>query len=730
VSFFNELKRRNVFRVGVAYIVVAWLLAQVADLAFENFGTPDWAIKTLLFVLVLGFPLALLFAWAFEMTPEGLKKEKDVDRSQSITQHTGRKLDYTIIAMLAVGLVYFAWESRFKEDSSAVSEADVPAGTSAVETTGESTAQPDKSIAVLPFVNMSSDAEQEYFSDGISEEILNALAKIQDLKVAGRTSSFSFKGKNEDLRIIGEALNVAHILEGSVRKSGDKIRVTAQLIKVDDGYHMWSETYDRELTDIFAIQDEISAAILEQMKLHLIGGESPTQLASARADVEAYNLYLAAKQNIYKRDKVSLELATSLLDRAIAIDPGYAPAHAQRGIVTLLLSEEEYGDIPENEVGDLAKPHFDRALELDSGLVEGIAGLGLYHDMVLEDSEAAIGLLEKALAINPNLINAQNWLQNALGATGRFNESLTIVEQILERDPLYRPAIVNASGAYFRSGSFEKLRTLLERIKIYMPGDMVTKRIEIAYENQLGNYAKSTQLAEQLWLETQERGENVRDAAFLFGLQLLNTAQWERLVQVGAPWQRIRALNELGRKEEAMLIIREQVEEDQQLGFLLDNFMVERQYQQMVEFVESNWEDLDAFEADQSAANGFGSGGLLDLAYAYREIGNTDKYTEIMVRARNSLQLQKEKGANNFLLELSFIRLALFEGRENDALNHYYNAHSLGFYPLDRGTERFPELAALDGNPRYERLLQDSLQHVNSERAKLELGPLEMESYL
>ena len=330
MSLFNELKRRNVFRVGIAYIVVAWLLAQVADLALENFGSPDWVIKTLLFILALGFPLALFFAWAFELTPEGIKKEKDVDRSQSITHHTGRKLDFVIIGILVIALGYFAYDKFVAQP---VSETELTVSSSEPE--GEA-ATADKSIAVLPFVNMSSDPEQEYFSDGISEEILNALAKIKELKVAGRTSSFSFKGKNEDLRLIGKALSVAHILEGSVRKSGNQIRITAQLIKVDDGYHMWSETYDRELTDIFAIQDEISAAILEQMKLQLIGDESPVQLASTRGDVEAYNLYLAAKQNIYKRDKASLELASSLLERANTIDPEYAPAYAQRGIALLL----------------------------------------------------------------------------------------------------------------------------------------------------------------------------------------------------------------------------------------------------------------------------------------------------------------------------------------------------------------------------------------------------------
>ncbi|HKX56675.1 MAG TPA: hypothetical protein VJN01_11250, partial [Xanthomonadales bacterium] len=202
-GLFGELKRRNVFKVGAAYVVMAWLIAQGVDVFLENFGAPEWVIKTVLLLLIAGLPVALFFAWAFELTPEGLKKEKDVDRSQSITHETGRKLDYIIIGVLLVALGWFAWD-KFRPADDAQ-----PGETAAV-------AEVEKSIAVLPFVNMSDDTSNEYFSDGISEEILNALAKVPELQVAGRTSSFAFKGQNQDLRKVGEALGVAHILEGSV----------------------------------------------------------------------------------------------------------------------------------------------------------------------------------------------------------------------------------------------------------------------------------------------------------------------------------------------------------------------------------------------------------------------------------------------------------------------------------------------------------------------------------
>ena len=262
-ALFSELKRRNVFRVGIAYAIVSWVLLQFTDVISPILDIPDWAPKLVFLLLALGFLPALIIAWAFELTPEGIKKEKDVDRSTSIATTTRRKLDYVIIGVLAVGIVILLVD-KFSQ----------PTGSPASDAT-------ELSIAVLPFVNMSSDPEQEFFSDGITEEILNALAAVRQLKVAGRTSSFAFKGQNEDLRRIGDTLGVGHILEGSVRRSGSKVRIAAQLIQVDDGFHVWSDTYDRELTDIFAIQDEIAAAIIRQLKATLLV-EGQQAIASQR----------------------------------------------------------------------------------------------------------------------------------------------------------------------------------------------------------------------------------------------------------------------------------------------------------------------------------------------------------------------------------------------------------------------------------------------------------------
>jgi len=309
MSLFVELKRRNVFRVGLAYLVASWLLMQMVDVLAPVFALPDWAPKLIFLILAIGLVPAIIFSWVFEMTPEGIKRESEVDRSNSITQTTAKKLDMVTIGLLVAAIAAVALDRFMPGPEAPTTGSDISSVTSTEQSAATADQKPDsalvsenqeepekpkpsdKSIAVLPFVNMSDDAGNEYFSDGISEEILNALAKIKDLKVAGRTSSFAFKGKNQDLRNIGVALNVAHILEGSVRKAGNRVRITAQLIKVDDGFHVWSENYDRELDDVFAIQDEISAAILHQLKAHLMGEEATSV---ARTDAKTYDLYLLA----------------------------------------------------------------------------------------------------------------------------------------------------------------------------------------------------------------------------------------------------------------------------------------------------------------------------------------------------------------------------------------------------------------------------------------------------
>jgi TolB-like protein len=295
-GIWQELKRRNVFRVAVAYLAASWLVLQILQLVVEGAEAPAWIMKVMLALAGIGFPLVIGFSWAYELTPEGLKREQEVDRTESITDQTGRRLDRVIIALLAVAVVYFVWE-RQSHDHTAGAVVDPVAAT-------EESATPDtvpepvatltvrNSIAVLPFVNMSSDQEQEYFADGLTEEILNSLAKTPDLLVAARTSSFSFKGTNRPVTEIASALGVEHILEGSVRRGGDTLRITAQLIRASDGFHLWSETFDRTMEDIIVVQEEIAVQIARALDTAMDPEALKAMMAVGTNSVAAYNEYL------------------------------------------------------------------------------------------------------------------------------------------------------------------------------------------------------------------------------------------------------------------------------------------------------------------------------------------------------------------------------------------------------------------------------------------------------
>jgi len=438
MSFFEELKRRNVVRVGIAYVVIGWVLAQVAEFAVDNFGAPDWVLKIFVVFLLLGLPLALFFAWAFEMTPEGIKREKDVDRSKSVTRQTGRKLNSIIVGvlMLAVGLLlvdkfYFSAPGDPEE---------------VIATTGS------QSIAVLPFVNMSED--NDHFADGLSEELLNLLAKMPDLKVAGRTSSFEFKGRNDDLREIGDALGVKHVLEGSVRRSGDRLRITAQLIKVDDGFHVWSETYDRQMADIFDIQDDVAGAITDALKLRL------TATSDRRTgNPEAYALYLESMA-LLDTDDGNHRPAIELLNRAIALDPEFAKAYEAKALAYWNVSG---WTMAANEAQVLVYEAANRALELDPTLVIANSFRKTAHPEAWSYIGEFTGV-EAALTAEPDNPQIIGTFAYDLLTAGYFSESRDLALRQLEIDPLSFNAYANLYKAYTALGERELVESILNRM--------------------------------------------------------------------------------------------------------------------------------------------------------------------------------------------------------------------------------------------------------------------------
>ncbi len=416
-SVWGELKRRNVVRVAVAYVIVGWLILQFADVLVPLLALPEWVGRLNFLLLLVGFPLALFFAWAYELTPEGLKKEKDVDRSESITHITGRKLDFVIIGVLVVAVGYLLVDKIY------LSEGDTAPD--------EIIATERKSIAVLPFVNMSDDPGNEYFSDGISEEILNLLVKIPELRVTSRSSAFSFKGQNVDVPTMAMKLKVAHVLEGSVRKSGDQLRITAQLIEVVTDTHLWSETYDRELKNIFAIQDEIAAAVVDALQITLLGKEPK----ATETDPEAYALYLQGQHFIRQGTADGSQRAETLLKEALAIDPDFAPAwtalsnvyYGQGGIFVLR---------PIGESAELAREASKQALALDpqSGRAYGaLATVEMYYDF---DYATASQHLQRALALNPGDAGIMNISATLEVTLGHLDEAIELLRRAIVLDPL------------------------------------------------------------------------------------------------------------------------------------------------------------------------------------------------------------------------------------------------------------------------------------------------------
>jgi len=454
MSFFAELKRRNVVRVGVAYIVIGWLLAQVAEFAFENFGAPEWVLKTFVVLLLLGMPIVLLFAWAFELTPEGVKREKDVDRSQSITPQTGQKLNRLIIVVMALAIGYLVLDKFVLSG--------IP-GTQPQSATAGISAELKMSIAVLPFVDMSQGKDQEYFTDGLTENLLNALAQVRELRVAGRTSSFAFKDRNEDLREIGEQLGVAHILEGSVQKSGIQIRITAQLINAEDGYHLWSQTYDRKLEDIFAVQDEIANEVARAMRVTLLGHEVEVQRSASQDSTEAYNDYLKGHYEASRGNLPGHERAVTYFQQALQKDPDLALAWAgladSQAYITGFADEDFAVGYEE------ARRNALRALELNPELPEAHVALADIQQSYDWDWAAAEASFRRALELRPGDTNILLSLARLKAMRGRTDEAFADVRQVVERDPLNWAAQRSLAANLATQGRYDEVARILDRLE-------------------------------------------------------------------------------------------------------------------------------------------------------------------------------------------------------------------------------------------------------------------------
>jgi adenylate cyclase len=460
MQFINELRRRNVHRIALAYLAGSWLLIQVAATVFPAYGLPAAALTVLITVLAIGFVPAVILSWVFDWTPDGVRRDTNVSDA-AIIAPTNKRLDRAIIITLVLAVGYFAID-KFVIDPSRDAEKIQTAreegrADALVESFG------DLSILVLPFVNMSADPEQEYFSDGISEELLNLLAKIPELRVISRSTAFTFKGKDIVISEVAKKLNVAHILEGSVRRSGNKVRITAQLIDARTDTHLWSETYDRELDDIFAIQDEISAKVVADLKLKLLGNAPKAE----EIDPKAYDLYLQARYILHAGEEEQEPRAVTLLEKVVELDPDWT-----RGIHELMrayqrLHSRGEGDSAYYEEKTLAL--LDRLFEIDPEGAYAILWRGWLAWQWNNDVQQAAVDLALASHKDPYDLDIQRPIANFLGHLGRYDEANAVLDYIIERDPACGLCISMMATNMRQSGHYREAAVKLESILDWHP---------------------------------------------------------------------------------------------------------------------------------------------------------------------------------------------------------------------------------------------------------------------
>jgi adenylate cyclase len=445
-NFFVELQRRNVYRVAVAYGVVSWLLVQVATQVFPFFDIPAWTVRMVIVVLLLGFPVALVIAWIYDLTPEGLQRTDEIAPRQALSRHTGRKMDFAIIGVLLTIIGVMAWQ-HFRTGKTA-------AGTEL----------PAKSIAILPFVDMSQSRDQEYLSDGITEQIIDSLAHIHGLFVVARTTAFSFKNKSGDIRDIGRQLQVTHVLEGSVRRGNGKVRVAAQLINVVTGFHIWSETYDSTEQDFLSLQSDVAKKVAAALQIELHLAEATQLDKPLTQNPEAYDAYLRGRYLLNKRTADSIQKGRALFEQAVAQDSGFALGYA--GIADSYILLGKLGVISPDEAFSKAWTRVSSALGLDDNLVEGHVSRGILLAEFEWNWAAAETDYRRALELNSNSADAHHWYGRALAEIGRSDEALREIdaaEKLDSRSPFIRTSkakILSAGHRY--QEAIEECRRAIE----------------------------------------------------------------------------------------------------------------------------------------------------------------------------------------------------------------------------------------------------------------------------
>jgi len=461
MNFFDELKRRNVYKVAVVYAVVSWLLIQIATQVFPFFEVPNWAIRLVVLLLIIGFPIVLIIAWAFEATPEGIKRTEAADAAGQRSR--GGAWIYVVLigAALSVGL-FFVGRYTAGHGTSQVHEV--------------TTASPGKSIAVLPLINESGDPKDEYFSDGLSEELIAALAQISGLKVIGRSSSFQFKERKEEPKTIGEKLGVSTLLDGTVRKQGDRVRIVAELVNAADGIQLWTRTFDRELKDIFAVQEEIARAVAESLKVTLLGSQDRPAQRGTPSNVEAHNAYLQGQFHFQRRNLEDYRKAVGFFDQAIRLDPDYALAYAERSESWTFI-----GDLTAEHEPAWSKARSDaeKAVAVAPDLAEAHAALGWVRFFVDWKFTEGLSELKRAKELSPGNPTANDLLARVILYLGRLDEAERQARYAVELDPLSVIAQGNLARVLLFAGKLDEADAAARKAAELQPASASSHRWQV-----------------------------------------------------------------------------------------------------------------------------------------------------------------------------------------------------------------------------------------------------------
>jgi len=714
----TELNRRKVLRTVGAYAVAVFVVLQLMDAAVEPLRLPDWLPTLVVIVLILGFPLVFILAWHFDITADGVKKAQ----SEGLLTRIQSALLFSMmmLGMLGLGYGFYGYYSN-------VFISDGATEIQSLASQQREFVAPQNSIAVLPFADLSEDSSQGYFSDGIAEEILNVLAKVSGLHVAARTSSFVFRAPDKDIREIGRLLNVSTVLEGSIRKSGDRIRLTAQLINVEDGYHIWSESYDRKLDDVFAIQDEVASAIATALVDSFEGLEQKP--ASRTHDLAAFEAYRTGRLHWWRRSPEELQKAITLFAKALEHDPSYAPAYAAMADSWLLLAL--YGNLTNMKATERAMPMIEKALEIDPESSEAFAALGLARWQIGQN-DAAESALRQAIKLNDDYIPAYLWLGGLLGNLGRLPEQSQILQQAMVLDPLNELLAINYADNLSRQGDYQEGKDLLQSLVALRPDSVTLLRIMSGYAINGGDLVSGWRFAYQSYdLEPDSPVviETLAGAWESVGV----TDKAETLLLDGLKI----AGDNFGLQSNYFFLMLKQGRLEKAERLLVEQFgdSIEELPEQLQQYYYFQKGMISLVSGDKAAAINFFENAIRDdsdqtwngdqvlyatvLSALYREAGNNERAEQRLVSAERTVRRARINGVDNADIYYTESSIHALRGETKAALDSLQMAYDRGF----RGAwllEIDMRLESIHTEPQFTAIKQQIEKDIVQARAEVE----------